>query len=79
MDFDLSDFLDRWRALFEDYNGYIDHATTDTLSSYASGGSHEDPGSPSEDLAGAARITPRFMLTGMILTNLSRPQSPRPE
>ena len=56
--FDLSDFSARWRALFEDYNGYMDHATTDTLSNYASGGSHEDPGSPSEDLAGAARIAP---------------------
>ncbi len=56
--FDLSDFSARWRALFEDYNGYMDHATTDTLSNYASGNSHEDPGSPSEDLAGAARIAP---------------------
>ena len=56
--FDLSDFSNRWRALFENYNGYMDHATTDTLSNYASGGSHEDPGSTSEDLAGAARIAP---------------------
>ena len=55
---DLSDFSARWRALFADYNGYMDHATTDTLSNYASGGSHEDPGSLSEDLAGAARIAP---------------------
>ena len=56
--FDLSAFSARWRALFDDYNGYMDHATTDTLSNYASGGSHEDPGSTSEDLAGAARIAP---------------------
>jgi len=42
--FDLSDFSARWRALFQDYNGYMDHATTDTLSNYASGGSLEDPG-----------------------------------
>jgi len=56
--FDLSAFSARWRALFDDYNGYMDHATTDTLANYASGGSHEDPGSPSEDLAGAARIAP---------------------
>ena len=56
--FDLSDFSARWRALFEDYNGYVDRATTDTLSKYASGGSYEDPGSPSDDLAGAARIAP---------------------
>ena len=56
--FDLPDFSARWRALFEDYNGYMDHATTDTLSNYASGSSYEDPGSPSDDLAGAARIAP---------------------
>jgi len=56
--FDLSAFSARWRALFDDYNGYMDHATTDTLANYASGGSHEGPGSPSEDLAGASRIAP---------------------
>ncbi len=56
--FDLSDFSARWRALFEDYNGYVDQATTLTLSNYASGGTHEDPGSPSDELAGASRIAP---------------------
>jgi ADP-ribosylglycohydrolase len=56
--FDLFDFSARWRALFEDYNGYVDHATKLTLSAYASGGTYEDPGSPSDDLAGASRMAP---------------------
>jgi len=56
--FDLSDFSVRWRALFDDYNGYMDHATTDTLSNYSSRGGYADPGSHSDDLAGAARIAP---------------------
>jgi ADP-ribosylglycohydrolase len=56
--FDLSDFSARWRTLFEDYDGYMDQATRFTLSRYASGSGHEDPGSPSDDLAGASRIAP---------------------
>ena len=56
--FDLFDFSARWRALFENYNGYVDHATKVTLSAYASGSTYEDPGSPSDDLAGASRMAP---------------------
>ena len=56
--FDLSDFSERWRTLFENYDGYVDYATRVTLSGYASGNSFRDPGSPSDDLAGAARIAP---------------------
>lgn len=56
--FKLSDFSERWRRLFDNYDGYIDHATRITLSGYASGKSYQDPGSPSDDLAGAARIAP---------------------
>jgi ADP-ribosylglycohydrolase len=56
--FELSDFSARWRALFGDYDGYVDNATRITLSNYASGGTHDDPGSPSDDLAGASRIAP---------------------
>jgi len=56
--FELSDFSSRWRSLFEDYNGYVDQATRITLSRYASGSSYEDPGSPSDDLAGASRVAP---------------------
>ena len=56
--FDLSAFSVRWRALFDNYDGYVDHATSVTLSNYDSGSSSQDTGSPSDDLAGAARIAP---------------------
>lgn len=56
--FDLFDFFDRWRALFETYKGYVDNATRITLSRHAGGSDPEDPGSPSDDLAGASRIAP---------------------
>jgi ADP-ribosylglycohydrolase len=56
--FDLNDFSDRWRTLFEDYTGYIDQATSITLSNYASGKKVENAGSPSDELAGASRMAP---------------------
>jgi len=56
--FDLFDFFDRWRARFETYTGYVDNATRVTLSRHAGGSGPEDPGSPSDDLAGASRIAP---------------------
>ena len=56
--FDLEDFSDRWRSLFEDYNGYIDQATSITLSKYAAGNSAGYAGSQSDDFAGASRIAP---------------------
>lgn len=56
--FDLSAFSVRWRAFFDNYDGYVDYATRVTLTNYDSGGSYQDPGSPSDDLAGAARIAP---------------------
>ena len=56
--FDLSDFSDRWRALFEDYEGYIDQATRATLSNYDAGKAVENAGSSSDELAGASRMAP---------------------
>jgi ADP-ribosylglycohydrolase len=56
--FDLKDFSDRWRALFEGYKGYVDKATRTTLSNYAAGKTIEDAGSPSDELAGASRMAP---------------------
>jgi ADP-ribosylglycohydrolase len=60
--FDLEDFSSRWRALFKDYHGYLDQATKVTLQNFASGKSARDAGSPSSDLAGAARIAPLAFL-----------------
>ena len=57
-DFDLGDFAHRWQSLFEDYNGYVDGATKETLKNFTAGKSPEDAGSDSTDLGGAARIAP---------------------
>ena len=56
--FDLNDFSDRWRELFKEYSGYIDQATSITLSNYAAGKRVENAGSPSDELAGASRMAP---------------------
>lgn len=56
--FDLADFFGRWRALFARYDGYLDGATRKTLARIDFGEGPETAGSPSLDLAGAARIAP---------------------
>lgn len=59
--FDLLDFSRRWQTLFKDYDGYLDGATKGTLENFAKGKGPEHSGSPSSDLAGAARISPLFL------------------
>ena len=56
--FTLSQFAEDWRALFDGYTGYRDHATKDTLINLANGRPPEKAGSESTDLAGASRIAP---------------------
>ncbi len=56
--FDGADFSNRWRTLFQDYAGYYDHATKDTLENLSRGLNFEEAGSSSGDLAGATRIAP---------------------
>lgn len=57
--FSLDVFARMWQELFAaDYDGYRDHATKDTLQQLSAGGSVEDVGSSSSDLAGASRIAP---------------------
>jgi ADP-ribosylglycohydrolase len=56
--FDLDDFSQRWRSLFENYDGYFDNATKCTLENIESGKSPSQAGSESDDLAGASRIAP---------------------
>jgi ADP-ribosylglycohydrolase len=58
--FDLQDFFTRWRALFKDYDGYVDGATRMTLQRIEFGEGPESSGSNSNDLAGASRIGPLF-------------------
>ncbi len=57
-EFDAEDFSNRWRKLFEDYKGYIDGATRQTLANLANGMTPLKAGSPSNDLAGASRVAP---------------------
>lgn len=55
--FDLNDFKNKWVSLFDNYQGYVDGATKQTLENIAAG--IEDPvGSASQDLSGASRIAP---------------------
>ena len=56
--FDLGHFAGAWRALFDNYGGYIDKATKGTLKGFAEGNPPTESGSASRDLAGAARIAP---------------------
>ncbi|MCG6918627.1 MAG: ADP-ribosylglycohydrolase family protein [Deltaproteobacteria bacterium] len=56
--FDLNDFSERWQRFFRDYDGYFDGATKKTLANFSQGKGPQDSGSPSNDLAGAARIAP---------------------
>ena len=54
--FNLSDFSERWQQLFDNYDGYVDRATKETLENLVSGKSPTASGSESDDLAGASRI-----------------------
>lgn len=56
--FDLEDFSTRWLGLFDNYHGYYDEATKETLRLFSQGKGPEASGSPSQDLAGASRIAP---------------------
>ncbi|WP_419659217.1 ADP-ribosylglycohydrolase [Desulfosarcina variabilis str. Montpellier] len=54
--FDGQYFAERWKAFFTDYNGYFDKATKTTLENMATAENMTASGSPSDDLAGAARL-----------------------
>ncbi|MBI5844797.1 MAG: ADP-ribosylglycohydrolase family protein [Deltaproteobacteria bacterium] len=56
--FDLYHFARTWKKGFSRYDGYLDRATKITLENFARGLGPEKSGSPSTDLAGAARIAP---------------------
>lgn len=56
--FDIHAFCDQWRAHTHGYDGYVDRASSETLSHLASGTPPERAGSSSDDLGGAARIAP---------------------
>jgi ADP-ribosylglycohydrolase len=54
--FDLDRFAKSWQALFADYDGYVDKATTATLKNFADGRDPTASGSASDDLGGASRM-----------------------
>lgn len=56
--FDLNRFAARWEKLFDNYDGYFDGATKQTLKNLAAGAGPAEAGSSSTDLAGAGRIAP---------------------
>jgi ADP-ribosylglycohydrolase len=56
--FDLDQFSRNWQAFFKHYDGYLDHATRNTLKNLDDGNIPAIAGSLSADLGGAARIAP---------------------
>ncbi len=56
--FELRNFADNWKTRMQDYRGYLDNATKQTLANFASGKDENNSGSSSTDLGGAARIAP---------------------
>ena len=59
--FDTNDFFEQWKAFFENYNGYFDSATKTTLKNIVKKKGPFDCGSLSNDIAGAARISPLIL------------------
>ncbi len=77
-DFDLAHFAASWEGMFADYDGYFDGATKQTLKNLADGADPTASGSPSTDLAGAARIAPlvyRYRQDLTALTSSTRAQT----
>jgi len=56
--FDQVTFANAWQSFFKDYQGYRDKASKTTLENMLAGNSLLESGSSSDDLAGAARISP---------------------
>jgi len=56
--FDLDHFARSWQNLFQDYTGYRDSATRETLKNFADNKEPVAAGSSSTDLGGAVRIAP---------------------
>jgi len=56
--FSQPEFAAEWKTFMLEYDGYIDHASKDTLSQMQQSADPAETGSASTDLAGAARIAP---------------------
>jgi ADP-ribosylglycohydrolase len=58
--FDLHAFRDAWLARMQNYDGYLDRATRETLRNFEEGMPPESSGAQSSDFSAAARIAPLF-------------------
>jgi len=56
--FDLDHFARNWRLFMDDYTGYRDHATKDTVRNFAAGKDSASSGSQSTEIGGVVRIAP---------------------
>ena len=61
--FHVDHFSNRWRSMWENYSGYVDGATRDTLKNLEQGARPMNAGSESNDLSGASRIAPVVVAT----------------
>lgn len=68
--FDLNQFSSDWQNLFTSYDGYMDHATKETLQNISQGKPPGKSGSMSQDLAGASRIAPLLLIYSQDLNTL---------
>ena len=76
--FDPDRFAHLWQRSFVRYEGYRDHATTDTLANLEAGDPPTKAGSQSSDLGGAARVAPLVYLFSNqpdLLTKAARTQT----
>jgi len=62
--FNLINFSTAWQNMFQSYNGYMDHATKETMQNFNSGKKPDASGSLSLDLSGASRIAPLALYYG---------------
>ncbi len=62
--FNLTHFSSAWQKMFQSYNGYMDHATKETMQNFNSGKKPDESGSLSLDLSGASRIAPLALYYG---------------
>lgn len=56
--FDLNQFALDWQTFFQNYSGYIDQATRETLTNFSADKPPQETGSFSSDLGGASRMVP---------------------
>lgn len=56
--FDIDHFARSWLSYMDDYTGYRDHATKDTLKNFAAGKDSVSSGSQSTEIGGTVRMAP---------------------